>query len=264
MLDYEIINFFNKQSWLANLLQIGGGVSAMLFSIFKIYRYLKNYQLTNRINKVSDWVQERIKEPESAKDLRIAILDDHPEDYPLESLRKLGYIINSLKNISLAEIPSLFNFQCLFLDINGVLDEDSKRGGLEILKRLKTAEGPYLVAVSSRGFDITMSEFFMLADQRLKKPIPPADFEGIIEMAFNSSFSLHRAAERIDQLIGFGNPELSSIKKKTLKRIRCYLETGKGMTELENIISQILPIGHSKNPLMKDLRLIHTKIGKIR
>lgn len=172
--------FFESQSALANSLEIGGAAVGFLLVVWRGGKWASRRIQSNRLNTVSLWLAGKPHQASSAKSLRIAVVDDRPDDYPLESLRRLGYSVVHIASLGLGDVPTLLAYQCVLLDINGVLVEDPKRGGLEILKRLKAADGPYVVAVSSKGFDITMSEFFMLADQRLKKPIPQAEVEGII------------------------------------------------------------------------------------
>lgn len=257
----EIFKYFEEQSGLANFIQISGGILAVSLSTWRGYHWFRRRQLSNRVITVSKWLQERAFEPTVAKSLRVAVVDDRPEDYPLDTLRRLGYSIVSIDHLTLADIPSLLNYDCVFLDINGVLDEDPKRGGLEILKRLKVPGGPYIVAVSSRGFDITMSEFFMLANHRLKKPIPPADIEGIIEGAFASNFSAEQAAQRIDNIGAFSS-SFSPAKKKAFAAIRHYLESGVGLNEVRNRAGLILPIGQSLEPLLGDLDVIRRSLSR--
>lgn len=257
----EILNSFEEQSGLANFIQISGGVLAVSLSIWRGYRWFRRRQISNRVTTVSKWLQGRVFGPAAAGSLRVAVVDDHPEDYPLDTLRRLGYSIASFDHLTLADVPSLLTYDCVFLDINGVLDEDPKRGGLEILKRLKVPSGPYIVAVSSRGFDITMSEFFMLANHRLKKPIPHADIEGIIERAFASSFSAEQAAQRIDSVGAFASSP-SPAKKKAFAAIRNYLESGVGLDEVRSRSGLILPIGHSIESLLSDLDVIRRSLGR--
>lgn len=211
---WEIVTkFFNEQSALANFLQIAGAFIAIALTIWRGAKWVQRHNEVNRHTTISKWIEGRQRCPGTAHQLRIAVVDDHPEDYPLDTLRRLGYSVTHIGHLNLAEVPSLLRYDCILLDINGVLDEDPKRGGLEVLKRLKVTNGPYIVAVSSRGFDITMSEFFMLADHRLRKPIPPAEVEGIIEGAFASRFSAEHAAHRIDEAVGFGNAHSRSTRK---------------------------------------------------
>jgi CheY-like chemotaxis protein len=229
----SILKFWESQSALANFLEIAGsGIALFTFA----WGLRKKYLARQKFSSVKEWVGKNPHYPRSAKALRIIVVDDHPEDYPLDTLRRLGYSIVSVENLSLADIPTLLKYDCVFLDIAGVLVEDVKRGGLEILKRIKIPNGPFVVAVSSKGFDIAVSEFFMLADQRLKKPIPAADVEGVIENIFAQRFSAELAASRIDQRL-FSSLPMSRSNKKSLASILKYLNDGK---DLSNLRSRLL------------------------
>lgn len=196
----------------------------------------------------------------AARSLRIAVVDDRPDDYPLDVLRRLGYSVTHIERLNLSEIPSLLTYDCVLLDINGVLDEDPIRGGLQILKRLKTSEGPYIVAVSSRGFDITMSEFFMLADHRLKKPIPPAEVEGIIERAFESKFSAKHAAQRIDEAAAFATSR-SRATRKALQMAHQYLELGTDLEGAKKALALVVPGAKLAGALI-DLQTVRRSLSR--
>ena len=227
--------FFENQSALANFLQIGGAVVA----IRRVIKWASQRIHANRLRTVSLWLTGKPLQWSSAKSLRIAVVDDHPDDYPLESLRRLGYSVAHIPSLGLGDIPALLDFQCVLLDINGVLVEDPKRGGLEILKRMKTADGPYVVAVSSKVFDITMSEFFMLADQRLKKPIPQPEVEGIIESAYQARYSAEAAANRVDKVASFGTIKTRS-SHTVLRKIVEFIEDQSDDEVIRIALSQIV------------------------
>lgn len=249
------LKFFEEQSGLANLFQIVGGGITLCLVVWRGFVRWKKTTAYSKISNLSDWLLGQKYSPSQAKNLRVAIVDDHPEDYPLETLRLLGYSITDIHALSLADIPTLLSYDCILLDINGVLKEDTKRGGLEILKRLKVSGGPYIVAVSSRGFDITISEFFMLADHRLKKPIPPADLEGIIEQAFITKYSAADAAKRIDKEL-FENISAERPKKSMLKTVIDYLEAGTNKDVLLQRLATILPNTHRRTLVERDFEII--------
>lgn len=236
---WEAFNkFFESQSALANFLQIGGAAGAFTLFVWRVSKWASKRIQTNRLSTVSLWLTGKSLQSSSAKSLRIAVVDDRPDDYPLESLRRLGYSVVHIASLGLGDIPSLLAYQCVLLDINGVLIEDPKRGGLEILKRLKAADGPYIVAVSSKGFDITMSEFFMLADQRLKKPIPQAEVEGIIESAYQARYNAEDAARRVDAAASF-DTSVTRISRTALRKTVEFIE---GKCDEEAVRSALSPI----------------------
>lgn len=257
----SLSDFFEKQSALANFLQIGGATLGCLLALWRGSKWASKRIQSNRLSTVSLWLVGKPYPKSSAKSLRIAVVDDHPEDYPLEPLRQLGYSVVHIERLGLGEIPTLLSYQCVLLDINGVLTEDLKRGGLEILKRLKAADGPYVVAVSSKGFDITMSEFFMLADHRLKKPIPQAEVEGIIEGAYQARFSAEDAARRVDTAASFG----ASVTRTTRRTLRKAIEFLEGKSDEDTVRSALSLIVPSElvAGVIDDLKIVQRSLVKI-
>lgn len=249
-----VSKFFEGQSALANFLQIGSATVALLLVVWRGGKWALRRVQTHRLKTLSLWLAGKSHQASSAKSLRIVVVDDRPDDYPLESLRRLGYSVVHIASLGLGEVPTLLDYQCVLLDINGVLVEDPKRGGLEILKRLKAADGPYVVAVSSKGFDITMSEFFMLADHRLKKPIPQAKVEGIIEDAFKARFSAVDAARRVDAATAFG-ASANRITRKALLTAIEFLDGKSKEDAVRSALSLIVPIERVPE-ILSDLKIV--------
>lgn len=259
---WEAFNkFFENQSALANFLQIGGAAGALTLSAWRGSKWASKRIQTNRLSTVSLWLTGKSLQSSSVKSLRIAVVDDRPDDYPLESLRRLGYSVVHIASLGLGDIPSLLAYQCVLLDINGVLVEDPKRGGLEILKRLKAADGPYVVAVSSKGFDITMSEFFMLADQRLKKPIPQAEVEGIIESAYQARYSAEAAARRVDTAASFGT-SVNRVSRTALRKTVEFIEGQSDEEAVRNALSLIVPKDLVPG-VLRDLKVIKRSLVQV-
>ncbi len=255
-----MVEFFEKQSAIANFLQIAGGLIGGAMGLWHIAKRIWRRRIEGKNTTLSGWLATRTYSPTSASSLKVAVVDDRPEDYPLDTLRRLGYSIAHIGHLSLADIPSLLAYDCILLDINGVLDEDTKNGGLQILKRLKISDGPYVVAVSSKGFDITMSEFFMLADHRLKKPIPPAEVEGIIQKAFENRYSAKDAAIRIDQNI-FSELPQTSTKKAAFSAVRKYLETGTHFEDVKDELAIILS-GERLSTTIIDIKIVRRSLSR--
>lgn len=219
----KILAYFEGQSALANLIQIGSFAFAVVAAILKVPNWIKASFPKAKFSSLASWVMESSREVISAKTVRVLILDDEPGDYPITQLCRMGYRVEEKATIALNEIDSLRLFDVVLLDIRGVLKEDLRTGGLEILKRLKSEkESPYVIAVSSKGFDPTVAEFFMLANERLKKPIPQADIETAIQRAFATSLSPLDAAKRIDASLGIENSK-NSVAKKNLQSILSFL-----------------------------------------
>jgi CheY-like chemotaxis protein len=219
----KLLAYFNEQSALANLIQIGTFAFAVIAAILKVPKWIKTRFPKAKFRSLEAWVVESSRQLISAKTIRVLILDDEPDDYPIPQLCRMGYRVEEKGTIALNEIDSLRIFDVVLLDIRGVLKEDLRTGGLEILKRLKSEkESPYVIAVSSKGFDPTVAEFFMLANERLKKPIPQVEIETAIQRAFATSLSPLDAAKRIDASLGIENSK-NSAAKKNLQSIMSFL-----------------------------------------
>jgi len=254
-------NYFEGQSGLANFLQIGGAAVASLLLIWRGVKWGTRRIQSGRLSTVSLWLAGKPHQESSAKSLRIAVVDDRPDDYPLDALRRLGYSVTHIASLGLGDVPTLLAYQCVLLDINGVLVEDPKRGGLEILKRLKAADGPYVVAVSSKGFDITLSEFFMLADHRLKKPIPQAEVEGIIEGAYQTRYCAEDAAGRVDVAASFGTSATRTTRRALCKAVE-FLEAKCDEDTVRRSLSLIVP-SERVPEVISDLKIVKHSLIQI-
>lgn len=250
-----IVSYFESQSALANFLQIAGVFLPITFFLGKkILSAIKSEFSLGKHKNLSAWISSKRFLLNSAKNLRIAIIDDQLSDYPVDALIQYGYDVTTYTLLNLAKIPSLYPFHFILLDINGVLEEDLKSGGMQILKKLKSHGDYYVVAVSSRGFDITMSEFFMLADSRLKKPIPQADIESLIEKAFISRYSATDAAHRLDEAI-MRSACTPRTQKKVYNALVKYLEFGVNFEIVEGLLHLVAP-GVSASDMKKDVQII--------
>lgn len=236
----KILAYFEGQSAVANLIQIGTFVFAVVVAIFKTLKWIKALFPKAKFSSLEAWAVDSLKHVISAKTIRVLILDDEPVDYPITQLCRMGYRVEEKSTIALNEIDSLRAFDVVLLDIRGVLKEDLRTGGLEILKRLKSEkESPYIIAVSSKGFDPTVAEFFMLANERLKKPIPQADIETAIQRAFAASLSPLDAARRIDVSLGTENSK-NSAAKKNLQSILSFLNSAIDKEKLQSQLEKTL------------------------
>lgn len=216
----EFKAYFEAQSALANFLQISFSVITVLGVIWKGAMWFRTKANRPRPASLVSYVAS-LARGRKVTDLKVLVLDDEPDDYPFGQLRQLGYKVQERTSISLGEIDDLLTFDVILLDIRGVLNEDIKTGGLEILKRLKRRQtSPYVIAVSSKGFDPTVAEFFMLANERLKKPVPAVEIESAISRAYEMAFSAVEAAKRIDVHIGSSNPKNSTARKNVEELVR--------------------------------------------
>jgi len=206
MMQY-IIDFWNQFGWLANLLQI---ISA-LFAVFLFFKYViirafKRHEI-KKFKSVTSYIKNKLGHnddvlQEIIKNSNVAIIDDDLDDFPIDYLKKIGIDPDTYESVSLSEINKFLKYDVLLLDITGVVEEDMQNGGLEFMRRLKAKESsPAVIAVSSKTFDPTKTEFFRLADDTMDKPISETECEESIINILRETKSPCTAAEKIDSLL---------------------------------------------------------------
>lgn len=159
--------------------------------------------------------------------LKIAIVDDKPDDFPVDYLRQCGYDLTVISTISLADSSNLQAYDLIAMDITNVVIEDTTRGGLELIRRVKGfSNSPIVIAVSGKRYDPTVTEFFKLADAHMKKPVKPADLESAIENLLTDRCAPGKIAEGMDNLIiaAVGNQYK---RQKIVRRLTKSLKSAK-------------------------------------
>lgn len=112
----EFNKFFDDQGALANFLQIGGATVGVLLAAWRGIKWISIRKYQNQLSTISLWLAGRPRQTLTAKSLRIAVVDDRPDDYPLESLRRLGYSVVPISSLGLGDVPTLLSYQCVLLD----------------------------------------------------------------------------------------------------------------------------------------------------
>lgn len=131
-----MLDFFAAQSPLANLFTIITGAIALVsmgVAFGKNTRsWVKNLLMPEDFSKLI--IRQRLDQlPDESlrKVARIAVIDDHLEDIPLDELRAYGFSVDAYTSISLSESERFKVYDIIFLDINGVVKEDLEFGGGE-------------------------------------------------------------------------------------------------------------------------------------
>lgn len=161
----------------------------------------------NSYRHLADYVSDNLPPESELKktvraDLKICIVDDQPEDFPIDHLRAIGFTIEVYDEISLSEAWKLTHYQIVFLDIVGVVTQDPDQGGLTIIRRLKeSSSAPIVVAVSGQKFDASANEFFNRADHIMKKPVFEDDCERVLDELVTTHLLPYAAARRVDKVI---------------------------------------------------------------
>ncbi|WP_321347483.1 hypothetical protein [Halopseudomonas oceani] len=222
----EFINIWSNSGWLANLVTIVLGVITVFGGGYSIYRRFKSYlESENDYSSVVNYVRSNYEYDSIAilKKRKVAIIDDQPENYPVDYLRRSGFNISVYEEVSLSNYYFIDSYDLVFLDITNVVKEDPKRGGFELIKRIRSEmNGIVIIGVSSKRFDPTLTEFFRLADETAKTPISEKDCEELLLGALEKYYSPIHISGKIDELL---NDSMLSQKhhKKALKLIERYI-----------------------------------------
>lgn len=216
----DFTSFFNSLSWVANIIAL----ITLLPIIYGIYNYIgKKMTPKYEYSDITSFILDKNNTSSPIKNKKIALVDDNPENYPLNFLKKSCFNISVFEEISLSNYDFLFDFDLIILDIAGIVKEDMKNGGLELIKRLKAKNKELLIiAASSKKFDPNLTTFFQLADLQINVPISEIDMEQIIEDILNEKFSLRHLAKEIDSFItglNLSSKERSNIINYIINRI---------------------------------------------
>ncbi|MGJ0484369.1 MAG: hypothetical protein ACR65R_07530 [Methylomicrobium sp.] len=184
-----IIQFSNNASWFANLLGILGFFGSC-FAVF--YRFIRPHFQATRIESILPRDFEQTWSPLRAKFLaRIAIVDDQPNDFPIEELKSDGYQVNVYQEATLAITTQLAAYDIVFLDMKGIVRDDPEFGGLKLIAELRNANPTQKIcAVSSKTFDPTATEFFRQANDYKKKPLTAQECRSVIDAFLIDLFPL--------------------------------------------------------------------------
>lgn len=214
----SFIKFWSDSGWLANLLTIVVSSITICGLIYSLYQMIIKFSiLKNDYSNIYNYVQDKNKSTNSIqlKSRKIAIIDDQPENYPVEYLRKSGFNVTVYEKVSLSNYSFIKDYDLIFLDITNVVEEDLERGGFELIKRVRNEMNDIvIIGVSSKRFDPTLTEFFKMADRQSKTPISEKDCETLIIDTLEDHYSPKTLASRIDTIIG-----KSSISHRQHKKV---------------------------------------------
>lgn len=213
-----IEKFWSDLGWLANLFTIvlGTFTSIGLYKVCKRWLNSKKEEFRT-YGDMQSFITSKINNSESIKSRKIAIVDDQPENYPIQFLQRSGFNITPIKSISLTNYKHLLDYDLIVLDVTNIVEEDMQRGGLELMKRIKN-DNPRkpVIAASSKTYDPTLTEFFKLSDKQIQTPIKDQAIEKVITETLNKFYSPKVKAKEIDEfLTGKGLDQ--NQKSKTLK-----------------------------------------------
>jgi response regulator RpfG family c-di-GMP phosphodiesterase len=198
----DIKAYFEGLGWAANImafLPIFGGV----IWIYRKWEAILKWFGRRKLASIKDYMT--INTPNytfNNKSVKIVVVDDNPDDFPLEYLRNTFGQVTVFDKISLSEASKLVGNDLIFLDMTGVVKEDPKYGGLQLIKKVKDLpDAPIVVAVSRARFDPTATDYFKIADDVLKKPLTEMKCEEVVLELVRDKVSPFKAADTIDSEI---------------------------------------------------------------
>lgn len=195
----QIKEFFEGLSWLANLLALVP-VAAAIYGLYKKRETVLGWFTKRKYMSLADYVASR--QPIYSfdnKKVKLVIVDDNPTDFPIDYLKRTFGQVNVYEKISLSEASNFIGHDLIFLDMMGVVEEDKKYGGLQLIKKIKEIpDSPVVVAVSGARFDPTATDYFRAADDVLKKPLTEIKCEEVVLDLLKEKLSPEKAADLID------------------------------------------------------------------
>jgi CheY-like chemotaxis protein len=198
-----IKGFWVDLGWLSNAFTILLGL-ATLFGIYKaISHWLRDKKEEFKpFGDMQSFIASKVNESENIKSKKIVVVDDQPENYPLQFLQKTGFNITSITSISLTNYKHLLDYDLIVLDVTNIVEEDMKRGGLELMKRIKK-DNPRkpVIAASSKTYDPTLTEFFKLSDKQIQTPIKDQALEKVVTETLRKFYSPEAKAKEIDEFL---------------------------------------------------------------
>jgi CheY-like chemotaxis protein len=140
---------------------------------------------------------------ELPKQLKILVVDDE-DIFPVTGFKEFGYNIDKWDKIDATRLQSLQNgdFDLIVLDIVGVAQEIAVDDGFEIMQNLKNNNPAQIViAYSGQTFDISKSDFWQLADEKLGKPTPFVETQEKLHQLIQKKFKIQNYLTLIESIL---------------------------------------------------------------
>lgn len=204
----QIISEWNTPlGFIAALIAIGGLIWGVMR--YCLYQYKKFKEPVD--------VHRYLKSLKLREEYKIAIVDDEIDDFPIQYLRSLDYKVSTFESISLNEVDKLLNFDMIFLDVKGVVQEDMETGGAKLLKLIKKAKPSVMViAVSSGKYQLSLNSFFENSDDVLNKPIREENIERSISDLIDSNIDVDMMTEKLSDMIACSKSKQEKLINKCL------------------------------------------------
>lgn len=172
--------------------------------------------------------------------VRILVIDDDKNSFPIQELKKEGYAIDYWSKVAPGDLRKLEEgeFDIIILDIVGVATKLSVHDGLGLLEHLKEYNpAQVIVAFSGQSFSIDKSAFWKKADDTLQKPVDALKSKEVIDHLILEKLTIENHLSSIRQLL-LSNGIQPNVVNKIEKNILASIQ-GKSVTSSDKI-SKIL------------------------
>lgn len=194
--------------------------------------------LPRRKKPLSEW-EPRRDQAALKKRVRIVVIDDDQQAFPIEGLRAEGYAIDYWPRVESLDRLERGDYDIIVLDIGGVASHLAEGDGLSVLQHLK-ARNPIqvVVAFSGQSFDLGKQQFFRLADDSLNKPATLLACKQAIDHLIETKLTVPQIWAEVETLLR--REGVSSAGIKTLDQEVHRALQGKGTDGAKKAISRIL------------------------
>lgn len=161
---------------------------------------------------------------ELRKRTRILVIDDDPNSFPFETLRREGYAIDHWTKVDTLRTLEEGQYDIIFLDIQGVAQEYCSEDGLGVLEHLKQVNpSQIVVAFSAHSFDLSKNRFWRLADDSLGKPVEAAKCKRLIDNLIESKRTPAHYWQAVTELLrrqGLTPQQIDRIEDKVTRALK--------------------------------------------
>jgi len=158
------------------------------------------------------------------KKAKILVIDDEPESFPCDLLRKEGYSIECWRKVESLSPLEQAAYDIIILDIAGVAGDYAKEDGLAVLEHLKKYNpSQIIVAFSGLTFDLSKTRFWKMADDSLSKPVDAIKCKEIIDQLLREKFTIEHYWNGVTSIFhgeGVSPEEIEKIEHKVAKAIK--------------------------------------------
>jgi Response regulators consisting of a CheY-like receiver domain and a winged-helix DNA-binding domain len=151
---------------------------------------------------------------ELKKRIRIVVIDDEEEGFPVNIFQSEGYAIDKWKTVTdYGKLESGF-YDIIVLDIKGVAQHISKDDGLGVLESLKRNNpAQIIIAYSQHSYDLDKAKFWELADEKIAKPSDFLKMKRSIDNLIINKFKPERYLDTLQQILRKNKVPNNEIRK---------------------------------------------------